>query len=57
MSKDDEQSFYICGWCKTKVFHLKSEEPTIPCPGCGYVHKDRDINDVPAKIKMDISGY
>ena len=57
MNKDDEQSFYICGWCRTKIFHLKTEEPVVPCPECGWSHKERKYDDVPAKIKMDISGY
>jgi DNA-directed RNA polymerase subunit RPC12/RpoP len=32
--KDDEQTFYICGNCKEKIFYLKTEEPPVPCPEC-----------------------
>jgi DNA-directed RNA polymerase subunit RPC12/RpoP len=32
--KGDEQTFYICGNCKEKIFYLKTEEPPIPCPEC-----------------------
>ena len=32
--RDDEQTYYICGQCKEKIFYLKSEEPPVPCPEC-----------------------
>lgn len=32
--KEDEQSYYICGQCHTKIFYLKSEEAPTPCPEC-----------------------
>lgn len=33
-TKDDEQTFYICGQCHEKIFYLKSEQPPNPCPEC-----------------------
>ncbi len=56
-TSEDEQSFYICGQCKSKIFYLKSESPEIPCPDCGWEHKDRDKNDVPSVIKLDLTQY
>jgi DNA-directed RNA polymerase subunit RPC12/RpoP len=32
--KDDEQNWYICGQCNTKIFYLKSEKPPDICPEC-----------------------
>lgn len=40
-----------------EIYHLKSEEPPIPCPECGYCHKDRPVYDVPAEIKADINQF
>ena len=59
MSRVDEdlQGYYICGQCETKIFHLLSDEPTIPCPECGWNHKDRKKYIIPPKIKLDLSQY
>ena len=56
-TKDDEQTFYICGQCKTKIYYLKSDSPPVPCPECTWNHKDRDVYDVPSTIKLDLSKY
>jgi len=51
------QSFYICGQCNTKIFHLQSEEPDIPCPECGWAHGARKKDDIPSTIKIDLTQY
>lgn len=56
-TKDDEQRFWICGQCKTKIFHLKSEEPQSECPECGWKHGVRRKDDIPSKIKLDLTQY
>jgi len=54
---DDEQSSYICGNCKYEIFYLSSDEPTVPCPECGYIHKERSVTNVPSEIKLDLTQY
>ena len=56
-TSEDEQSYYVCGQCDTKIFHLKSEGPVIPCPECGWYHKGLDKNRVPTTIKLDLTQY
>ena len=53
----DQLNFYICGQCKDKIYHDKTEEAVIPCPDCGWAHKDHKKYDLPNKIKLDISQY
>lgn len=54
-TSQDEQSYYICGQCDTQIFNLKTESPVIPCPECGWAHKDRKKYDVPGLIKFPIN--
>lgn len=54
---EDEQTYYICGQCETKIFNLKSEDSVVPCPDCGWNHKDRKKRDIPSTIKLDLSNY
>jgi len=55
---DDLQSFYICGQCDTKIFYLQSEEPVVPCPECGWIHREvRKYADVPSRVKININKY
>ena len=53
--KDDEQNFYICGQCDTKIFYLKSEERPGICPECGWEHGEVGKYDVPDKIKINLT--
>lgn len=53
----NKQSFYVCGQCKDKQWYLVSETPPIPCPDCGWWHKDRLKYDLPSDIKIDLSQY
>ena len=52
----DEQGFYICGQCKDRIYHLKSEKPVIPCPDCGWQHGAKE-NKVPAEVKLNLPDY
>lgn len=54
---EDEQTYYVCGQCKDKQWYLKSEKPPIPCPDCGWNHKDRLKYNLPSEIKIDLSQY
>ena len=47
--------YYICGRCNTPIEYLPDEDPPIPCPDCGYAHKDKDYRDIPEEIKLKIS--
>ena len=54
---EDEQSYYICGQCSSKIYHLKSEPPDIPCPDCGWQHKDKKKYELPSEIRLDLNLY
>jgi len=53
----DEQSFYICGQCNDKQYYIKGENPPVPCPDCGWHHKDKRKYEVPSEIKLDLTKY
>lgn len=53
----DKQTYYICGQCKDKQWHLRSEEPPVPCPDCGWNHKARRKDNLPSQIRLDLSQY
>ncbi len=55
--RDDIQRHYICGQCGDKQRYLQNEEPPIPCPDCGWTHKDRKKYELPSKIKLDLGRY
>lgn len=55
--KDDLQSNYVCGNCRQRIDFPSREEPPVPCPECGYEHRDLRITDVPSKIKLDLTQY
>lgn len=50
-------TFYVCGQCGDKQYHLVNEEPEIPCPDCGWYHKERKKYDVPGEIRVDLSQF
>jgi uncharacterized C2H2 Zn-finger protein len=54
---EDRERFYICGRCHFEQAYLPGEEPIVPCPDCGWVHKTRSPNDVPSEIKLDLTKY
>lgn len=56
-NKGDEQKFYICGQCGDEQYYLIGEEPPVPCPDCGWVHKARKKHDIPAEIKVDLGAF
>ena len=53
---DRKLSHYVCGWCGSKNYHLKTESRTIPCPECGWYHGEKKYNDVPSEIKIDLAN-
>ncbi len=55
--KGDEQEYYSCGQCGSKIFNLIGEAPTVPCPDCGWYHKAKRKYDMPSEIKIDLSQY
>jgi len=56
-TKDDEQNFYICGRCKSRIDYLKSEEPPDVCPECGWEGMAKTDTDIPNEIKLDLTQY
>jgi DNA-directed RNA polymerase subunit RPC12/RpoP len=55
-TSEDEQSYYICGQCNDKQWYLKTEEPPVPCPDCGWWHLELKKNAVPSEIKLDLNN-
>lgn len=53
--QDRRYKYYICGQCKTPIEYCVTDEPPIPCPDCGWVHKERDKKDIPENIKYPIN--
>ena len=53
--RDADQTYYICGQCKDKQWYLKSEDAPIPCPDCGWEHRDQKKYDLPSEIKLPIT--
>lgn len=53
----DKENRYFCGRCRHEIAYSQDDEPTIPCPECGYQHKDRRDTDVPAEFKLDLNNY
>jgi DNA-directed RNA polymerase subunit RPC12/RpoP len=53
----DEQTYYVCGQCHDKQWHLKTEAPPVPCPDCGWWHKDKEKDSVPSEIRLDLTQY
>jgi len=54
--EDRKLRFYTCGWCGSKIRFTKQEKPPIPCPACGWYHKERKYNDVPTEIKISLNN-
>lgn len=53
----NKQTYYICGQCLDKQWHLVNEEPPIPCPDCGWCHKNQRKYELPTEIKLNLSQY
>ena len=54
---DDIERSYRCGQCDTDIEYLANEEPTVPCPDCGWWHKDRKKDSVPEVVRLDLTKY
>lgn len=44
---------YKCGRCKGNIMYLPGNKPEA-CPECGYGHGSRDVNDIPAEIRLNL---
>ena len=51
----DRWSFYTCGKCKTRVPFLSHKGRPKVCPECGYGHGERDVNDVPSTVRLNLN--
>ncbi len=45
-------SFYTCGRCKGKIPFV-GKRPKV-CSECGYGHGERNVNDVPAEVRLNL---
>jgi len=55
--EDRKQQWYVCGRCHYKIFHLKGEDPVVPCPECGWCGLEKSPYDIPAEIKVDLNQF
>jgi len=51
-----EYSFYKCGRCKGNIPFVKSKGKPKVCPECGYGHGERDVNDVPQEVRLNLNN-
>jgi len=54
---EDMENTYRCGRCGYDIPYGINEEPVIPCPECGWAHKQRKPSDVPSVVKLDLTKY
>lgn len=53
---DDRNGFYRCGRCKGNIMFLLTDGRPEVCPECGYGWGTRNVNDIPAEIKMNLNN-
>ncbi|MDD5355080.1 MAG: hypothetical protein PHY56_00860 [Candidatus Omnitrophica bacterium] len=51
---DRKFSFYTCGRCKGRIPFQKLKGKPKVCPECGYGHGERDVNDVPSDLRLNL---
>jgi hypothetical protein len=49
-----QYSFYTCGRCRGKILFPKSKGKPNICPECGYGHGERNVNDVPTDLRLNL---
>lgn len=54
LKSERQYSFYICGRCKGNIPFQKIKGRPKVCPECGYGHGGRDVNDVPAEVRLNL---
>ncbi len=54
---EDQEHWYICGWCGFEQYSLKTEIQPVPCVDCGWVHREVKRYDLPTDIKLDLTQY
>ena len=54
LKSEDKYKFYICGRCNGQIPYIK-KRPKV-CPECGYGHGERDVNDVPDLLRLNLSN-
>jgi len=52
----NQYGFYTCGRCKGKIPFLKRKDRPNVCPECGYGHGERDVNDVPPIVRLNLNN-
>jgi len=56
LKSERKVGFYTCGRCKGRIRYLLSAGKPDVCPECGYGHGQRDVNDVPEELKLNLSS-
>ena len=54
LKSERQVAFYRCGRCKGNIRYLKSKGRPNVCSECGYGHGTRDVNDIPAEVRLNL---
>ncbi len=54
-NNDKAYASYTCGRCKGNILFVKKKGRPKVCPECGYGHGSRDVNDVPAEVRLNLN--
>jgi ribosomal protein L37E len=54
LRSNDRYGKYICGRCKGEILYIIRKGLPKVCPECGYGHGNRDVNNVPAEVKLNL---
>jgi hypothetical protein len=56
LKSERKVGFYTCGRCKGSIRFLLTEGKPDVCSECGYGHGERDVNDIPAEINLNLGS-
>lgn len=56
LKSERKVAFYTCGKCKGSIRYAIADGRPDICPECGYGHGTRDVNDIPAEVKIDLNN-
>jgi len=54
LKSERKMAFYRCGRCKGMIRYLPADGKPDVCRQCGYGHGERDVNDVPPEVRLNL---
>ena len=55
--EDRKYNWYVCGKCGHEIYHLKTEEETIPCNECGAIYEAASGDAITGGTLRKIKGW